>query len=163
MRWTRDKHAGKNRLGMKELRRRFCDKGRRFAYNGVVRRIQRRGDSLLLPRKQHPDPMDPPHQQQLRVDNGHDTPSARCGESRTARRVREGTCGKRPAATPALRTHVNLTHNRVGRTLVTSADEFNVKIVNALRRLQNMPHPIRAFFGDPAATSPRRQGVSSSG
>jgi RNA-directed DNA polymerase len=36
MRWTRNKYAGKNRLGMTELRRRFCDKGWRFAYNGVV-------------------------------------------------------------------------------------------------------------------------------
>jgi RNA-directed DNA polymerase len=36
MRWTRAKYAGKHRLGMKELRRRFCDKGWRFAHNGVV-------------------------------------------------------------------------------------------------------------------------------
>jgi RNA-directed DNA polymerase len=36
MRWTRAKHAGKHRLGMKEMRRRFCDKGWRFAHNGVV-------------------------------------------------------------------------------------------------------------------------------
>lgn len=36
MRWTRNKYAGKNRLGMKELRRRFCDIGWRFAHNGVV-------------------------------------------------------------------------------------------------------------------------------
>ncbi|MCA1681727.1 MAG: group II intron reverse transcriptase/maturase [Actinobacteria bacterium] len=36
MRWTRAKYAGKNRLGMKDLRRRFCDTGWRFAYNGVV-------------------------------------------------------------------------------------------------------------------------------
>ncbi|MCA1682181.1 MAG: group II intron reverse transcriptase/maturase [Actinobacteria bacterium] len=36
MRWTRAKYAGKNRLGMKDLRRRFCDIGWRFAYNGVV-------------------------------------------------------------------------------------------------------------------------------
>jgi len=36
MRWIRAKHAGKNRLGMKELRRRFCDVGWRFAHNGVV-------------------------------------------------------------------------------------------------------------------------------
>jgi RNA-directed DNA polymerase len=36
MRWLRNKYAGKNRLGMKELRRRFCDKGWRFAYNGVI-------------------------------------------------------------------------------------------------------------------------------
>jgi RNA-directed DNA polymerase len=36
MRWIRAKYAGKHRLGMRELRRRFCDKGWRFAHNGVV-------------------------------------------------------------------------------------------------------------------------------
>lgn len=36
MRWIRAKYAGKTRLGMRELRRRFCDQGWRFAYNGVV-------------------------------------------------------------------------------------------------------------------------------
>jgi RNA-directed DNA polymerase len=36
MRWTRAKYAGKCRLGMKEMRRRFCDVGWRFAHNGVV-------------------------------------------------------------------------------------------------------------------------------
>ena len=36
MRWIRAKYAGKHRLGMKELRRRFCDQGWRFAWNGVV-------------------------------------------------------------------------------------------------------------------------------
>ncbi|MET7729647.1 group II intron reverse transcriptase/maturase [Streptomyces mirabilis] len=36
MRWTRAKYAGKTRLSMKELRRRFCDHGWRFAHNGVV-------------------------------------------------------------------------------------------------------------------------------
>ena len=36
MRWIRAKYAGKTGLGMKELRRRFCDQGWRFAYNGVV-------------------------------------------------------------------------------------------------------------------------------
>jgi RNA-directed DNA polymerase len=36
MRWIRAKYAGKNRLGMAELRRRFCDKGWRFAHKGVV-------------------------------------------------------------------------------------------------------------------------------
>jgi RNA-directed DNA polymerase len=34
--WIRGKYKGKNRLGMKELRRRFCDRGWRFAHNGVV-------------------------------------------------------------------------------------------------------------------------------
>ena len=36
MRWTRAKYAGRTGLSMKELRRRFCDTGWRFAYNGVV-------------------------------------------------------------------------------------------------------------------------------
>ncbi|MGH3813017.1 MAG: group II intron reverse transcriptase/maturase [Pseudonocardiaceae bacterium] len=36
MRWTRAKYKGKNQLGMNDLRRRFCDIGWRFAYNGVV-------------------------------------------------------------------------------------------------------------------------------
>jgi RNA-directed DNA polymerase len=36
MRWTRAKYAGKHRPGMKELRRRFCDQGWRFAHNGAV-------------------------------------------------------------------------------------------------------------------------------
>jgi RNA-directed DNA polymerase len=36
MRWIRAKYAGKTGLSMKELRRRFCDKGWRFAHNGVV-------------------------------------------------------------------------------------------------------------------------------
>ena len=36
MRWTRAKYKGKTELGMRELRRRFCDRGWRFAYNGVV-------------------------------------------------------------------------------------------------------------------------------
>lgn len=36
MRWIRAKYEGKHKLGMKELRRRFCDTGWRFAHNGVV-------------------------------------------------------------------------------------------------------------------------------
>jgi RNA-directed DNA polymerase len=36
MRWIRAKHAGRTGLSMKELRRRFCDQGWRFAYNGVI-------------------------------------------------------------------------------------------------------------------------------
>ena len=36
MRWIRAKYAGKHRLGMRALRRRFCDQGWRFACNGVV-------------------------------------------------------------------------------------------------------------------------------
>jgi RNA-directed DNA polymerase len=36
MRWTRAKYAGKTRLGMTQLRHRFCDEGWRFVHNGVV-------------------------------------------------------------------------------------------------------------------------------
>jgi RNA-directed DNA polymerase len=36
MRWIRAKYAGRHRLGMTQLRRRFCDIGWRFAHNGVV-------------------------------------------------------------------------------------------------------------------------------
>jgi RNA-directed DNA polymerase len=36
MRWIRAKYAGKAELSMKELRRRFCDQGWRFAHNGVA-------------------------------------------------------------------------------------------------------------------------------
>lgn len=36
MRWTRAKYHGKTGLTMKELRRRFCDQGWRFAHDGVV-------------------------------------------------------------------------------------------------------------------------------
>lgn len=36
MRWIRAKYRGRTGLSMKELRRRFCDQGWRFAHNGVV-------------------------------------------------------------------------------------------------------------------------------
>ncbi len=58
MRWIRAKYAGKHRLGMKELRRRFCDQGWRFACNGVVftgaasvavTRYRYRGNTIATP------------------------------------------------------------------------------------------------------------------
>jgi RNA-directed DNA polymerase len=58
MRWIRAKYAGKHRLGMKELRRRFCDQGWRFACKGVVftgaasvtvERYRYRGNSIATP------------------------------------------------------------------------------------------------------------------
>ncbi len=36
MRWIRAKYQGRHRLGMLQLRRRFCDTGWRFAHNGVA-------------------------------------------------------------------------------------------------------------------------------
>ena len=58
MRWIRRKYEGKHRLGMKDLRRRFCDKGWRFAWNGVaftgassvaVTRYRYRGSNIPTP------------------------------------------------------------------------------------------------------------------
>ena len=58
MRWTRAKYAGKHRLGMNELRRRFCDQEWRFACNGVVftgassvaiKRYRYRGSNIPTP------------------------------------------------------------------------------------------------------------------
>jgi RNA-directed DNA polymerase len=58
MRWIRAKYAGRHRLGMKELRRRFCDQGWRFAWNGVVftgaasvtvKRYRYRGSAIPTP------------------------------------------------------------------------------------------------------------------
>jgi RNA-directed DNA polymerase len=58
MRWIRAKYAGKHRLGMSELRRRFCDQGWRFAHNGAVltgassvtvKRYRYRGSSIPTP------------------------------------------------------------------------------------------------------------------
>jgi RNA-directed DNA polymerase len=58
MRWIRAKYAGRHRLGMTQLRRRFCDKGWRFAHNGVtftgaasvpVTRYRYRGSKIPTP------------------------------------------------------------------------------------------------------------------
>jgi RNA-directed DNA polymerase len=58
MRWIRTKYAGKHRLGMTPLRRRFCDQGWKFACNGVtftgassvtVKRYRYRGSSIPTP------------------------------------------------------------------------------------------------------------------
>jgi RNA-directed DNA polymerase len=58
MRWIRAKYAGKTGLGMKELRRRFCDQGWRIAHNGVaftgassvtVTRYRYRGNTIATP------------------------------------------------------------------------------------------------------------------
>jgi transposase len=43
----------------------------------------------------------------------------------------------------------NVKHDRVGRTSITGHDEFKTKVIGALRRLQKMPHIVRAFFADP--------------
>ena len=58
MRWIRAKYAGKSGLSMKQMRRRFCDAGWRFACNGVaftgassvkVTRYRYRGGNIPTP------------------------------------------------------------------------------------------------------------------
>jgi RNA-directed DNA polymerase len=58
MRWVRHKYAGRQPLSMTEMRRRFCDVGWRFAYNGVafsgassvaIRRYRYRGGNIPTP------------------------------------------------------------------------------------------------------------------
>ena len=58
MRWIRAKYKGKHRLGMRELRRRFCGNGWRIAYNGAVftgtssvtvKRYRYRGSTIPTP------------------------------------------------------------------------------------------------------------------
>ena len=68
MRWIRAKYAGKTGLSMKELRRRFCDQGWRFAHNGVVltgassvavTRYRYRGGAIPAPWTPEPAAADP--------------------------------------------------------------------------------------------------------
>jgi RNA-directed DNA polymerase len=58
MRWIRAKYQGRTGLSIKELRRRFCDQGWRFAWNGVrltgassvaVTRYRYRGSTIPTP------------------------------------------------------------------------------------------------------------------
>jgi RNA-directed DNA polymerase len=58
MRWIRAKYQGRHRLGLAQLRRRFCDTGWRFAHNGVaftgassvpVTRYRYRGSKIPTP------------------------------------------------------------------------------------------------------------------
>ena len=101
MRWTRAKYAGKSKLSMAEMRRRFCDVGWRFAHDGGVHgRIQRPGDPLPVRRSSIPTPWAATGRQQWqqRAEDrarGQGAP----GAVRAARRVRRGDHGKPPAAT----------------------------------------------------------------
>ena len=102
MRWTRGKYPSKNLLGMNDLRRRFCDKGWRFAHNGVVfkgassvmaTRCRYRGSRIPNPWTTNPVAA------AKRLTNWQDTWSARCGESRTAGAA--GGPGNLPGVIPA--------------------------------------------------------------
>jgi transposase len=43
----------------------------------------------------------------------------------------------------------NVKADRIGRAGVTSKEDLRAKATSALRRLQQMPHLVRGFFGDP--------------
>ena len=110
MRWTRRKYEGRHRLGMPEmktplLRPRLAVRPRE---GRVHRRLQRQSNPLPLPRKQHPDPLDPEigsrHHQ--RLNSGKDTWSARCPERGTPgagggmRETDDGSTETAPACLP---------------------------------------------------------------
>ena len=80
MRWTRAKYAGKTGLGKGQMRRRFCDRGWRFAHNGVVfrgassvtvKRYRYRGSTIPTHGPRHRQPPTP-------ADQRKDTGRARC-------------------------------------------------------------------------------------
>jgi hypothetical protein len=77
-----------------------------------------------------------------------DTPPTHAASSppRWGRHSRRNTAQPGPSQ---VITRKNVKHDRVGRTSVTDADDFKAKIIGALRRLQKMPHIVRAFFADP--------------
>ena len=87
MRWTRRKYEGSHRLGMPEMKRRFCGKGWRFAQGKVVftgassvtvTRYRYRGSNIPTPR----DP-ETRSRRQRRLTGGKVTRSARCPERGT--------------------------------------------------------------------------------
>jgi transposase len=43
----------------------------------------------------------------------------------------------------------NVKHDRIARAGISSAEDLKTKAIGALRRLQKMPHLVRAFFADP--------------
>src|ERR1019366_8395851 len=105
MRWIRAKYAGKTGLSMKELRRRFCDQGWRFAWNGVeltgassvaVTRYRYRGSTIPTPWTPTPAAADPGG---WPAGKTRGAPDAR----RRARRVRRAGRGNGLAARPAPR------------------------------------------------------------
>ena len=95
MRWIRAKYAGRTELSMKELRRRFCDQGWRFAHNEAaftgasnvaVTRYRYRGSTIATPWT--------PTGSSQQLTNGQDTWSARCADeqSRQCAPVRPNPC-----------------------------------------------------------------------
>ena len=115
MRWIRRKYEGKHRLGMKELRRRFCDQGWRFACNGAVftgassvkvTRYRYRGSNIPTPWTPIPAAPQAADQRARHVE-------------RPVRRESHGGCGRGlagdgPVATPAPRPRAYLTPGVAG-------------------------------------------------
>ena len=63
--------------------------------------------------------------------------------------MRETARRNEPVERPVARAPGRFHHDRVGRISITGPDEFKTKVIGALRRLQKMPHIVRAFFADP--------------
>ncbi|MFL4909549.1 group II intron maturase-specific domain-containing protein [Streptomyces sp. MMS24-I2-30] len=103
MRWIRVKYAGRTGLSRKQLRRRFCDKGWRFAHNGAVftgtssvavTRYRYRGSNIPTPWTPKP---------AAATTGGWPTGKTRGapGAWRHARRVRRAGRGNSPGVIPA--------------------------------------------------------------
>ena len=43
----------------------------------------------------------------------------------------------------------NVKNDRIGRSVITSADDLKAKAIGALRRLQKLPGIVRGFLRDP--------------
>jgi RNA-directed DNA polymerase len=89
MQWIRAKYTGKHPLGMNELRRRFCDRGWRFAHNGVVftgaasvtvERYRYRGNDIPTPWTRNRQPAQTADQRERHVERPvHREVHAGCG------------------------------------------------------------------------------------
>jgi hypothetical protein len=118
MRWIRAKYKGRTGLSLKNMRRRFCDRGWRFAHNGVM---FTGASSVTVTRYRYRGSRSPPrgprHRQPPPTADHRAETRGEPGTGRPVRRVREGASGKRPVETPAPRPLAYLTD--VPRELVT--------------------------------------------
>ena len=57
--------------------------------------------------------------------------------------------GYSPELNPDEWVWTNVNHDRVGRAGITSTADLKAKATTAPRRLQRLPHPVRAFFANP--------------
>jgi hypothetical protein len=95
MRWIRAKYKGRTGLSLKNMRRRFCDRGWRFAHNGVM---FTGASSVTVTRYRYRGSRSPPrgprHRQPPPTADHRAETRGEPGTGRPVRRVREGASGK---------------------------------------------------------------------